>query len=474
MSGTPHLKILQYNVQRKKDAVMAPLLKDEDVKDIDVLAIQEPARNLMNRTSYNTSTGKFHLAHGGDPEARTCFYVNKRIDPDKWGVEYRGGDLCSLWIETREPQKDGNSEAVNTEEPQGRRVWVHNVYNPSPVSYTSVDSPTTIPKLGEALESEGEHVVVGDFNLHHPQWNNPGRTTYHAAADTLLEMVGEKAMELGLPEGSVTWQNRGSESAIDLVFLTEGAHNAMAKCGVREDLDMGSDHMPIVTELEWTWGERQIRQKRAWKRVETKATGEEIRNHARILGKVMGRYPLDSVEAIDRYIDKLLAALQEIVEDTIPYKEPFAGAKPYWNGACTRATKESRLALKAYRHNRNTQTEEALRQAERKKVTTLRKTRTIAFREGVHKASLSPGGVWQLAKWGRERSMRPKELPQFPAIKNSNGDKVTDFEGKVEALRRVLFPPPPPADLADMEEATYPEPIAMDSEVTAKEVREAI
>jgi hypothetical protein len=127
--------------------------------------------------------------------------------------------------------------------------------------------------------------------------------------------------------------------------------------------------------------------------VETKATGEEIRNHARILGKVMGRYPLDSVEAIDRYIDKLLAALQEIVEDTIPYKEPFTGAKPYWNGACTRATKESRLALKAYRYNRNTQTEEALRQAERKKVTTLRKTRTIAFREGVHKASLSPEGV---------------------------------------------------------------------------------
>ena len=57
-------------------------------------------------------------------------------------------------------------------------------------------------------------------------------------------------MELGLPEGSITWQNRGFQSAIDLVFLTKGAYKAMSKCGVREDLDLGSDHLPVVTELE--------------------------------------------------------------------------------------------------------------------------------------------------------------------------------------------------------------------------------
>ena len=57
----------------------------------------------------------------------------------------------------------------------------------------------------------------------------------------------------------------------------------------------------------------------------------------------------------------------------------------------------SRAALKAYRYSRDVHTETALRQAEREKVTTLRKVRTIAFREGVHKASLKPGGVWQLA-----------------------------------------------------------------------------
>ncbi len=81
MSDIRGLKILQYNVQRRKDAVMAPLLENNEARDIDVLAIQEPARNLINGTSYNYSASRFHLAHCGDPEARTCFYINKRLDP---------------------------------------------------------------------------------------------------------------------------------------------------------------------------------------------------------------------------------------------------------------------------------------------------------------------------------------------------------------------------------------------------------
>lgn len=472
MSRTRGLKILQYNVQRRKDAVMAPLLESKEVKDMDVLAIQEPARNLMNKTSYNPSTSRFHLAHGGDPEARTCFYINKRIEADSWGVEYQGSDLCSLWIQIKRNQN--KTEAGRAEGQSEEKIWIHNVYNPSPVSYTSMDSPTTILKLDEAMDEDGEHIVVGDFNLHHPLWNNPGRTTYHAMADELLEVVGKRDMELGLPEKVITWQNRGSQSAIDLIFLTGRAHDALVKCGIREDLDMGSDHLPIITELEWNWNECQIRQRRAWKRIEIEATKQEIQGHARVLNIVMERYLVNTEEAIDLCVEKLITALQEIIEETIPYKEPYEGAKSYWNLACSKTTLASRAALKAYRHSRNVYTEATLHQANHKKTATLRKARMFNFREGVHKASLKPGGVWRLAKWGRERSIYPKELPQFPAIKDGSGGKAADFDGKVRALRRVLFPPPPQADLADIEGARYPKPIATNSQITEKEVKEAI
>jgi hypothetical protein len=75
---------------------MARLLENEDVKDMDVLAIREPARNLMNRNSYNT---RFH------PEARTCFYVNKRVDPDNWGDGVPGGRLMLIMNPDQEDPK---------------------------------------------------------------------------------------------------------------------------------------------------------------------------------------------------------------------------------------------------------------------------------------------------------------------------------------------------------------------------------
>ena len=52
----------------------------------------------MNNISYNLGSSRFILAHNGDKEVRTYFYINKRIDSDSWGVEFKSNDLCSLWI----------------------------------------------------------------------------------------------------------------------------------------------------------------------------------------------------------------------------------------------------------------------------------------------------------------------------------------------------------------------------------------
>ena len=171
MSDTTSLKILHFNV-RRKEAVMAPLLEDDRIKNIDVLAIQEPVRNRANNTSYNPSSSRFHLAHCGDIEARTCLYINKRMDPDTWEARFEGLDFSSLRIQVK-----------------GTLLRIHNVYNPSPVSMTSRESPSTLPTLAGALNEEGEHIAVGDFNLHHPLWNNTGRFTYHAEADRILDLT---------------------------------------------------------------------------------------------------------------------------------------------------------------------------------------------------------------------------------------------------------------------------------------------
>ena len=56
-------------------------------------------------------------------------------------------------------------------------------------------------------------------------------------------------MELALPEDILTWKARDLESIIDLVFLLEGAYNAIVRCSLRKDLRFRSDYIPILTEL---------------------------------------------------------------------------------------------------------------------------------------------------------------------------------------------------------------------------------
>ena len=62
--------------------MITPLLEDPSVKEIDIVAIQEPSRNSMNGTTYNPSSSRFYLAYSSDLEARTYFYINKRIETD--------------------------------------------------------------------------------------------------------------------------------------------------------------------------------------------------------------------------------------------------------------------------------------------------------------------------------------------------------------------------------------------------------
>ena len=67
--------------------------------------------------------------------------------------------------------------------------------------------------------------------------------------DVLLNITTVNQLELALPEDILTWKARGLELTIDLVFLLEGAYNAIVRYSLREDLRFRSDYIPILTEL---------------------------------------------------------------------------------------------------------------------------------------------------------------------------------------------------------------------------------
>ena len=90
MNRHNRLNILQYNVRKSRDMVMASLLRDPGTYDFDIIGIQEPWKNPYTATTHHPAKDRFHLCYPmGDTEgsARVCFFVNKKIDQTRWRFE---------------------------------------------------------------------------------------------------------------------------------------------------------------------------------------------------------------------------------------------------------------------------------------------------------------------------------------------------------------------------------------------------
>jgi hypothetical protein len=73
--------------------------------------------------------------------------------------------------------------------------------------------------------------------------------------------------------------------------------------------------------------------------------------------------------------------------------------------------------------------------------------------------------IWQVKKY-IDKQPSPYYIPTI--------NNATSNEGKASEFARTFFPPPPPAQTADIDEATYPLPAPSNPNITMKQVRHAI
>lgn len=79
MVGHQELRILQYNVRKSRDFVLASLFQKSEVLDYDILAIQEPWRNPFIETSYHPLKTHFQLSYLADSGTRVYFISAKEL-----------------------------------------------------------------------------------------------------------------------------------------------------------------------------------------------------------------------------------------------------------------------------------------------------------------------------------------------------------------------------------------------------------
>ncbi|KAJ6436311.1 reverse transcriptase [Purpureocillium lavendulum] len=225
------LTILQYNVRKSKDTVMAALLRDPRIREYDILATQEPWKNPFGDTTHHPAKDLFHLCYPATEEgkpARVCFFINKQLDHSKWHFKCAGRDLCTLILEA-------NAEVSST-------IAIHNVYNP------------------------------------HKQQEN--RRIRHAddEADELLEIMDDFSLTSHLPPGTITFEEADRRSAIDLSLTTTGLVDRLIRCGIDEDINHDSDHLPIVSSLDLTTTQLKPKSRLKWKAIDEAAFTRTLRN----------------------------------------------------------------------------------------------------------------------------------------------------------------------------------------------------
>ena len=93
------------------------------------------------------------------------------------------------------------------------------------------------------------------------------------------------------------------------------------------------------------------------------------------------------------FLEGIQFGLQRIVEDHVPWAKPGKKAESFWNPDYIRVIEAAKRSRKRYERTRNANDREDLRVAKREKVATLRRERTLHFREAINRLSANPKGL---------------------------------------------------------------------------------
>jgi exonuclease III len=365
------LTILQYNVRKSKDTVMATLLRDPDIGRYDILAIQEPWKNPFDTTTHHPAKDQFHLCYPDKDQnfpARVCFFINKRLDHSRWHFREVSRDLCSLNL------------VLGTEEEQ--QIVIHNVYNPTK---TATERGSTLSLLELVIERSSHHeqIIVGGFNLHRelPVWGGDRVQRADPDAAELTTIMEDYCLTSNLAPGTITYEERDGRTTIDLCLTTAGLVGRLIQCEIETDMDHDSDHLPITTSLDLNTVKMIAKPQRNWKALDEKT-------FTRVLQRELPPQRRSRTKTgLDRHVEEVMAAITAAVDEAVPKTAPSPTSKPGWNEECAAALAESKRLRRRHSLYRTEETWEAYRAARNDKGRVIKKALRQNHREKVEEAA---------------------------------------------------------------------------------------
>ena len=422
--------------------------------NINIIALQEPAVNTLNQTvAAKDWIAVYPSTHGANPtKTRSITLIRAQISTDNWNqIDFLSGDVTII-------QLTGDWGILT----------IFNIYNDGNNNDT-INALTKFHRdnshiLGQR-DSEGAHYIwLGDFNRHHPQWDDPNDTRLFTrdalrASEILIDALADAGLEMALPSGTPTHLHNATKrwSRLDQVFVSEHSENLVIKCEILpERRGINTDHLPIRTVLNLDVNRIQTDHPPNFREVDWGEFGKALEKRLDLLAPPI---VITTQRQLDRYCEDLTRALQGTINAQVPTTEITPKSKRWWTKELTQLRKQAdKLGRKAYKlkHLPEHIVHKEHREVSKKYEKTLQSTKRHHWRDWLEKAE-------DLDLWTAHCIISAPASDggksRIPTLKHKIGNQehtASTNSEKSEALARGFFPPKPQDESIEQDQRRKP------------------
>ena len=467
-SSPETLSIWQQNVNRSQtcqhDLISSVALVR---RGIDIVALQEPAiTNFGTTIASREWTSIYPTTHSKDPaKTRSVLLIRNSLLTEHWKqIDFPSGDVTVIQLNSG----------------QGT-LTLFNIYNDceSNEMINLLEAFTHSLPTSHSHNTENSDAILwlGDFNRHHPHWDNPADTRLFTRsaienAEILISAVAGLGLDLALPQGIPTHLHNVSKkwTRLDHVFITEDFLDTILTCDALADTPgINTDHLPILTTLDLSVARAPLNPLKIfcnvdWESFEKVLTGK--------LDRLGHQNRIHNPGELDDACQKLTKAIQDTIEEEVRSTSIGIKAKRWWTKELKKlrqeANKKGRQAS-IYggwpEHHSHAEKKAAHKVYHR----TMERTKRQHWRDWLEKAE--DPDIWTAHRYtaspvgdgGKSR------IPVLTLTRDGQTITATTNEDKSGMLAKSFFPPRPTDDTPI--HFVYPKPICRFDPISAEQIK---
>lgn len=444
------LKILQMNIHKSKTAAF-DLINDLNGSEAfsnkyDIICLQEPWTDRLGNARkgqrwdmlYPTS----RLQLGDKTLLRSIILINRNIPTNNWQqIDIPNtNDVTAV-------QLTGLFGTLNI-----FNIYVDGTHS-NALSSIENQLNTAHPDIGKGPNS---HMVwCGDFNRHHPNWDNPSNHHLFTKAaiedaEVLIQLTDHFDMTMALPPCIPTYRvpANGNWTRPDNVFISDSAASLITSCDVAPQLQVnGADHVPIVTTLNLTLPHSaQVPRKNFrmtdWEKFR-KELGKEIET-------IPQPHEIVTIQDMNKSVDDITKVIQTVIERIVPDSKPCPNSRRWWTHELSlMKRRQNRLSNLCYKfralpHHPIHQELKNHRAEYKKKIFETKEQHWKDYLEGVDEDT-----IFTATKYATCPDIDTDFCTAIPTLKTLNNDGSTSAmastnEEKAKLLASTFFPDAPP------------------------------